>query len=96
MRKEFGKVRFISRTELTEGYLLRETKKGVVFEKYYDPEHSRVDVIAEFEGARINNDADFRKCLYEARKYEDDYKVTINIDVNPWNAAINQQGDDRL
>lgn len=91
MKGDFGKVKFISRTEFTEGYLLRETRTGVVLEKYCDKEHSRVDVIAEFNGARINKDADFRNCLEQAREYVDDYKITINIDVNPWNAAINQQ-----
>ena len=27
----------------------------------------------------------------QAREYVEDYKIPINIDVNPWNAAINQQ-----
>ena len=91
MKGDFGKVKFISRTEFSEGYLLRETSTGVVLENYCDPEHANVDVIAEFKGACINKDADFRMCLDEARKYVDDYKIPINIDVNPWNAAINQQ-----
>lgn len=91
MKGDFGKVEFISRTEFPEGYLLRETKNGVVLEKYWDKEHTRVDVIAEFEGACINKDADFRNCLEQAREYVEDYKIPINIDVNPWNAAINQQ-----
>lgn len=91
MKGDFGKVEFISRTEFPEGYLLRETKNGVVLEKYWDKEHTREDVIAEFEGACINKDADFRNCLEQAREYVEDYKIPINIDVNPWNAAINQQ-----
>lgn len=91
MKGDFGKVKFISRTEFSEGYLLRETRTGVVLEKYCDAEHEKVEVVAEFEGACINKDADFRKCLTEAREYVEDYKILINIDVNPWNAAINQQ-----
>lgn len=91
MANEFGKVDFISRAEMTEGYLLRETKNGVVLENYGDCEHTRVDVIAEFKGACINDDADFRKCLTEAREYVGDAKIMIWVDVNPWNAAINKQ-----
>ena len=91
MENEFGNVGFISRTEMTEGYMLRETKDGVVLENYCDREHTRVDVIAEFKGACINGDADFRKCLSEAREYVGNANTRIWVDVNPWNAAINQQ-----
>ena len=91
MRNRLGKVEFISQKEISQGYLLRETKSGVRLEKYYDDDHINVDVVAEFEGARIDVEADFDMCITEARKYVGCKNTTIHIDLNPWNAAINQQ-----
>ena len=81
VKNEFGKIVFIAQKDVKEGYLLRETSTGVVLE-YYTPEDDRVDVVAFFEGACINNDYIFRLCLAEARTYVADLKETIQVDLN--------------
>lgn len=87
MANEFGKVKFQSRHEVKEGFLLRETRTGVVLEKLTK---SATDVVAEFEGARISVAAFLEMCLTDSRKYVGDKNTTIHVDLNPWNAAINQ------
>lgn len=81
VKSEFGKIVFIAQKDVKEGYLLRETSAGVVLE-YYIPGEERVDVVAFFEGAYINNDHNFRLCLTEARTYVEDLKETIQVDLN--------------
>ena len=83
----FGNVKFCSRREVKQGYLLRETQTGIVFEKLSE---SGTDVVAEFEGARISVEAFFEMCLSEARKYVGNKNTPIYVDLNPWDSAINQ------
>ena len=83
----FGNVKFCSRREVKEGYLLRETHTGIVFEKLTQ---NGTDVVAEFEGERISVSASFETCLGEARKYVGDKNTPIYVDLNPWDSAINQ------
>ena len=90
MENKFGKVRFISQNEFSQGYLLRETSRGVVLEKHYDSGHNNVDVVAEFEGATLQNEFNRDVCIAESRKYVGDAKTPIYVDLNPWNAKINQ------
>ena len=85
--KEFGKVAFCSRKELAEGYLLRENKTGIIFERLMK---NGTDVVAEFEGTHIDVEFVFERCLIEARKYVGSAKIPIYVDLNPWNAAVNQ------
>ena len=84
---EFGKVEFCYRKEVNEGYLLRETQTGIVFEKLTQ---NGTDVVAEFEGARISVSDSFETCLSEARKYVGNKNTPIHVDLNPWDSAINQ------
>ena len=86
MANEFGKVKFMSRHEVKEGFLLRETRDGVVLEKLTK---SGTDVVAEYEGARISVAAFLEMCLTDARQYIGDKNTPIYVDMNPWNAAIN-------
>ena len=83
----FGKVEFRSRHDVKEGILLRETSTGVVLEKITS---NGTDVIAEFEGAQIQVATFLEICLTESRKYLGDKNTPIHVDLNPWNAAINQ------
>ena len=83
-----SKTVFIHGEKITQGYLLRETKHGVVLEKYYD--EARVDVVAEFEGARINNEINYLMCLDAARKYVGNSKIPIHVDLTPWESQKNQ------
>ena len=85
--KEFGKVAFCSRKELAQGYLLRESETGLILENLTE---KGCDVVAEFEGARIDVETLFERYLIEARKYVGSAKIPIYVDLNPWNAAINQ------
>ena len=85
--KEFGKVEFCSRYEVKEGFLLRETRTGVVFEQI---DCNGTDVVAEFEGARINDNSRFGTYLMESREYVGDKNTLIYVDLSPWNAEINQ------
>ena len=87
MANEFGKVKYQSRNEVKEGFLLRETRTGIVLEKLTQ---SGTDVVAEYEGARINVEAFFEMCLKDARQYVGNKNTPIHVDLNPWNAAINQ------
>ena len=87
MANEFGKVEFKSRHEVKEGFLLRETRDGVVLEKLTE---SGTDVVAEYEAARISVEVHFEMCLRDAREYVGNKNTTIYVDLNPWNAAINQ------
>ena len=66
MANEFGKVKFMSRHEVKEGFLLRETRDGVVLEKLTE---SGTDVVAEYEAARISVEVHFEMCLRDAREY---------------------------
>ena len=84
----FGNVKFQSRHEVKEGLLLRETSTGVVLE--HITRDNGTDVVAEFEGARINDSSNFETYLMESRKYVGDKNTPIHVDLNPWNAAINQ------
>lgn len=84
MENKFGNVKFIPRNEFSKGYLLRENKSGVVLEKHYDSEHVNVDVVAEFEGAHLSNDADLHWLLSEFRNYVVEQDVILYV-------ALNQQ-----
>ena len=75
----FDNVVFIAKKSFTKGYLLRETNKGVVFEKYYSAKN--VDLVAEFIGKCIRIDEDLQECIKEARKYVDDTTV-IYVDAH--------------
>ena len=86
MEKEFGKVEFIARENITEGYLLRQTKCGVILE-FYIPEQQGVDVVASFDNTHIGNDRDFRMCLSEARKFMENMDEPIHVDLNTRNIA---------
>lgn len=88
MANEFGKVVFCSRQEVKEGVLLRETSTGVVLENITS--NNGTDVVAEFDGARIQLATFLEMCLTESRKYLGDKNTPIHVDLNPWNAAINQ------
>ena len=79
MENKFGNVEFISQNEFSKGYLLRENKSGVVLEKHYDSEHMRVDIVAEFEGTHLNNDADLHWLLCEFRNYVVDQDVILYV-----------------
>ena len=87
MANEFGKVMFCSRHKVKEGFLLRETRTGVVLEKI---NANGSDVVAEYEDDRISVAAFLEMCLTDSRKYVGDKNTTIHVDLNPWNAAINQ------
>ena len=78
-----SKTIFITGRKMTQGYLLRETKHGVVLEKYYDDEHTRVDVVAEFQNIRINVASQYLKCLNAAREYVGNSKIPIHVDLTP-------------
>lgn len=82
VKKGFGKIVFIARDNLTEGFLLRKTSTAVVLENYLDPEHINIDVVAEFEGVNFEAGADFDELFTEARKYVEDLKVPIHVDLN--------------
>ena len=79
---------FVHGEKITHGYLLREAKNGVVLEKYYDD--ARVDVVAEFEGTRINNEFNYLRCLDAARDYVENSKIPIHVDLTPWESQNNQ------
>ena len=85
---EFGRVVFCSRHEVKEGVLLRETSTGVVLENITS--NNGTDVVAEFDGARIQVAAFLEMCLTESCKYLEDKNTPIHVDLNTWNAAINQ------
>lgn len=87
MANEFGNVKFQSRHEVKEGFLLRETSAGVVLEQL---NKSGTDVVAEYEGERIGVVSTLEMCLRDARKYVGNKNTPIHVDLNPWNAAINQ------
>lgn len=87
MANEFGKVEFKSRHEVKEGFLLRETRAGVVLEQLTK---SGTDVVAEYEDARIDVVGILEMCLRDAREYVGNKNTPIHVDLNPWNAAINQ------
>ena len=76
----FDNIVFISKKFFRKGYLLRETKKGVILEKYYNAKS--VDVIAEFIGKNIRIDGDLEECIKEARKYITDKDCIIYVDLN--------------
>ena len=82
MENKFGNVKFISQNEFSKGYLLRENKIGVVLEKYYDEEHQNVDVVAEFEGAHLSNEADLHWLLSEFRDYVVEQDVILYVTMN--------------
>lgn len=84
---EFGKVIFRSRKEVKEGFLLRETRTGIVLEKL--TKSAGTDVVSEYEGLRIEVEAFFELCLKDARNYVGDKNTPIYVDLNPWNAPIN-------
>ena len=86
MENEFGKVVFIAREKITEGYLLRQTRSGVILE-FYIPEQQGVDVVANFDNTHISNDRDFRMCLTEARKFMGNMDEPIQVDLNVRNIA---------
>lgn len=86
--KRFGKLVFTSRNNFTEGFLLRETSAGVVLEKYFDSAHKNVDVVAEFEGARMSDDANLSQCIVEAREYVGSYDIPIHVDLNSYTENI--------
>ena len=85
---EFGKIVFCSRHEVEEGVLLRETRTGVVLEEITS--NNGTDVVAEFQGVRVQDVTFLEKVLTESRKYLGDKNTPIYVDLNPWNAAINQ------
>ena len=87
MANEFGKVEFKSRHEVKEGFLLRETSTGVVLEHLTK---SGTDVVAEYERERIGVVSALEMCLRDAREYVGNKNTPIHVDLNPWNAAINQ------
>ena len=89
MANEFGKVEFKSQHEVKEGFLLRENRTGLVLEKL--TKDGGTDVVAEYEGARISIEVFFEMCLKDARKYVGNKNTPIYVDVNPWDAPINQQ-----
>ena len=87
MANEFGNVKFQSRHEVKEGFLLRETRNCVVLELLTK---SGTDVVADYEEERIGVDVFLEMCLGDARQYVGNKNTPIYVDLNPWNAAINQ------
>lgn len=81
MDREFGKVVFIAREHIIEGYLLRQSSTGVILE-FYIPEKQGVDVVANFDNTNISNDTDFSMCLAEARKFMGNMDEPIQVDLN--------------
>jgi len=83
----FGKVEFCSRKEVSEGLLLCEASTGIVLE---ERTKDTTVMVSEFKGARIS-DANFLDvCMTVARKYVGNKNTPIHVDLNPWNAAINE------
>ena len=84
---EFGKIDFCSRNEVKQGFLLRENKTGIVLEKI---SQNGTDVVAEYEGARINIELFFEMCIKDARKYVGNKNTIIHVDLTSWNDQCNQ------
>lgn len=83
----FGKIVYRSLSAGEKGFLIHETRTGVVLEKRTE---SAYVVVKEYNGARIKDEAFLGDCLAEAREYVGDKNTPIYVDLNPWEAAINQ------
>lgn len=92
--REFGEVEFITREDSPEGYILRENESGVMLEHYYnaadedDPDDipdKRCQLLEEFPDTYLRCEEDLRRCLAVARKYAEDPKAPIFVEI--WDAV---------
>ena len=87
MRSRFGIVDFCSWREVADGILIREVSTGIVMEEI---KQNGPRMVSEFKGVRINDINFLEICLTMAREYAGCKNTPIHVDMNPWDAPINQ------